>query len=250
MSRHLKKYICLVFLVLLIVGCTNVEPTVTPTQRAAPTAAPIPAPTETAVPDDQAQVSAPLAALAVPIGEPPVIDGVLSPDEWANAAHTVMSDGSDLYWLFANDLLYLAVKSPDLGAVNLTILNGDQVRILHSSAALGSAIYQKEADRWQLTQDFSWCCRSTTNFGEMEQLFENEGWLASIGFLGIHGEVEFQVALPAGEIRVAVTNMFADSSISFWPVEMSQPAVDQLAGYRNDFEDFHLDQWIPLRIGD
>jgi len=147
-------------------------------------------------------------------------------------------------------LLYLAVKTLNIGAVNLAIQNEDQVRILHSSAALGSAIYEKRGDGWHLTQNFSWCCRSTISFDESEQLFQDEGWLATIGYLGAPGEVEFQLVLPDGEVKVAVSNISADSSVSFWPEDLSQSAVEQLRGERNEFEDFLIDQWVTIIIPD
>jgi hypothetical protein len=240
MNLRFNKYAISFFLLIFAVGCVSIEPT--PSQD--------PEPTKTDVPETQTPVSGPSSLLDVPVGEPPVVDGVLSPNEWVNAAHTTMSDDSDLYWVYANDMLYVAVKSLNMGSMNLAIQYEDQVRILHSSAALGSAIYEKRVDGWHLTQDFSWCCRSKINFDEMEQLFQDEGWLATIGYLGTPGEVEFQVVVPDGEVRVAVSYMFSESQVSFWPEDLSQSAVDQLKGIRNDFEDFHLDQWVTLSIPD
>ena len=227
--RYKKTTISFIFLILAI-SCVSAEPT------------------KTVIPETQVSESSSL--LDVPVGEPPVVDGVLSPNEWVDAAHMTMSDGSDLYWLYANDLLYLAVKTLNIGAVNLAIQNEDQVRILHSSAALGSAIYEKRGDGWHLTQNFSWCCRSTISFDESEQLFQDEGWLATIGYLGAPGEVEFQLVLPDGEVKVAVSNISADSSVSFWPEDLSQSAVEQLRGERNEFEDFLIDQWVTIIIPD
>ncbi|MBU8914371.1 MAG: hypothetical protein KOO61_10140 [Spirochaetales bacterium] len=51
---------------------------------------------------------------------------------------------------------------------NIFLDNGDEIAILHSSAALGAATYQKEAGSWRLTQGFVWSGRRTDD-GETAQ---------------------------------------------------------------------------------
>lgn len=230
MTLLTKKLVILLIFLMFTAGCQKAEP-------------PKPVEKETPTPD-----AGTFPVLHVPAGDRPVIDGILSPNEWENAAITAMSDGSELFWMYAEDMLYVAARTPGLGSMNLAIQYGDQIHILHSSAALGSAIYEKGKDHWNLTQDYSWCCRSTIVFDEMDQLFQAEGWLASIGYLGTPGEVEFQVTVPAGEIRVAVCYVLSETQFSYWPEELNQASVEQLKGEPADVEDFQLDQWVLLEM--
>ena len=79
----------------------------------------------------------------------------------ANRTETAMTDGSLLQWIRSGKTLYVALRGHSLGAVNLAIANGDQLWILHSSAALGSVLYATNDERWTLVHDFNWCCRKS-----------------------------------------------------------------------------------------
>ena len=75
----------------------------------------------------------------------PTIDGTLSPGEWDTAVVEYLSDGSELLLIQDNDNFYLGVRSvtPEMIGANVFIADGEQVRILHTSAALGTAVYQR-----------------------------------------------------------------------------------------------------------
>lgn len=204
-----------------------------------------PATTETQIIPTDTQVVEALV-LEIPTGAPPVIDGTLSAEEWDGALHTIMSDGSELYWIHANGFLYLGIQSSTIGAANLVILREGQVWVLHSSAALGSAIYEPQGDDWGLIQDFSWCCRSTINFEENVTLFQAESWQASIGYLGEDGQVEYQVAVENNQAKLAVSYMLADESVSYWPDSLDESSAQQLYGIRKDVESFSIEDWATL----
>ena len=185
------------------------------------------------------------------IDEPPVIDGVLDDGEWENAIQTQLSDGSEVFWLYSDGYLYVGINSEKIGAVNLALIREDnRVWILHSSAALGSAIYEERTEDWELTQDFSWCCRSTSVFTEREQLFQEEGWQANIGYQGTEGQVEYQVAVEGGEYQIALMYLYADGSagFSYWPDHLSDEAVGQFQGIRKKTEYFSLEDWMIVNL--
>jgi hypothetical protein len=186
--------------------------------------------------------------LEVPRGTAPTIDGTLEPDEWRDAAITSMDDGAELRWLVADGLLYLGVRRSGIGSVNLAASEGERVRILHSSAALGSAEYHRQGGDgvWRLERDFQWCCRSTGDAESSQLLFADEGWLASIGYAGERGHVEFRVALPEGDIRVAVSAVDSDGTVAFWPDHLSAVARESLYGVRHVEEQFETEVWMRV----
>ena len=143
--------------------------------------------------------------LAVPAGPAPVIDGQLSPDEWAEAATMPMSDGASLLVQYMNGTLYVAVAGDDVGSVNVIIGTESEVQILHSSAALGSARYVPGTSGWSLDHGFSWCCRRGSTDSARATLFAEEGWEANIGYAGDPGIVEYAIAIPWAEATMAVS---------------------------------------------
>lgn len=204
------------------------------------------APTATS---ESAVTSAPAdtRTLVVPRSSAPTIDGTIEPAEWAGAAITIMDDGTELLWLHADGSLYLGVLNDTIGAVNLVVAEDDEVRVLHSSAALGSASYERQEDgAWQLTHDFEWCCRSPADSDGLALLLADEGWQASMGYSGTHGQVEYRLMLGTGELRVAVSNVYADGSdsVAYWPEDLPAAAREPLHGVRRDPETFAVETWM------
>ena len=166
--------------------------------------------------------------------------------EWDGATSTAMTDGSQLHWMHSDVALYVAVEGADLGAVNLAIDTGDEVWILHSSAALGSVLYTRDQSSWSLTHEFNWCCRSITDDTGRRALLDEEGWQASIGFAGDVGVVEYEVALPWVGGLAAVSYQTESGDPSYWPTHLSDSAEAALIGPWPEAEDFYLDEWYRL----
>ena len=115
---------------------------------------------------------------------------------------------------------------------NIFIDHGDDIAILHTSAALGTAIYTKEASAWQQTKDFGWCCRERTNSTAAQtarQAFlEEEGWTATNTRIGTPNELEYQIAMPGETLRLAVTFFQASDSAGvriFWPEGLEDDSI-------------------------
>ena len=254
--RNMKKdHLSILLIGFLLSACTSNqinptnEPLVLPEIQA--TQLPEPAVDEDMSPQEEKQYPKPLVVEKMGLDEPPVIDGTLDSGEWDNAIRTHLSDGSDIFWLYSDGYLYVGVNSDRIGAANLALIReDDQVWILHSSAALGSAIYEQQTENWNLIQDFSWCCRSASVFTEREQLFQEEGWQANIGYQGTEGQVEYQVAVERGEIQIALMYLYADGSdgFSYWPDHLSDEAVGQLQGRREKTEYFSLGEWMTVLL--
>jgi len=170
----------------------------------------------------------------VPLGSPPLLDGVLSPGEWTNAYEGRLSDGSGLFLMQDGDYLYVAIRpgSTGNGVGSLCVDRSDQVSVLHSSAALGTAVYERNGGSWQRTRDFQWSCRDTGSSppaqAERAAFLEEEGWLANNGRMGVPQEVEYQISMPGEPLRLAVAYLGPPDfdTVAWWPPGLQDDCRD------------------------
>lgn len=223
------------------------------------TSAPTTAPTTTVAPPTTSTTTtttAPTTTIAetapvveVPRAEPPVIDGVIAPEEWAEAAAFEMSDGATAYFLHDDETLYVGVAGHSRRAVNVVIASGDDVFILHSSAALGSALYTRGGSIWELVHGFDWCCRRFSAESEREALFADEGWYANIGYTGDPGVVEYAITIPWRDTSLAISSVRTETYKGFWPASLSPEAQDQLRGVPPQEREYNIDEWGTITAG-
>ncbi len=233
----------------LLVACGTPQPTATlPLPSASPTARDITPepPTRTPRPPAAPPTAEPLAptaepptptagplptgpTLEAPLGEPPDIDGVLSPGEWQGARREELAGGGELWLLQDGEYLYLGIRAKEFGAGSICVDRGDRIEVLHASAALGTATYTLAQGAWQRTRSFEWCCRSTGNSASARDTraahLESEGWLANISGMGAPEEMEYQIALQDGPLRLAVTYMEfhdSDQALVWWPAGIGE----------------------------
>ena len=163
----------------------------------------------------------------------PTIDGTLSPGEWDTAVVEYLSDGSELLLMQDNDNFYLGVRSvtPEMIGANVFIADGEQVRILHTSAALGTAVYQQNTDIWQQTQAFHWQCRDTSSSdaaqAERVAYLQENHWVAANSRMGTPNELEYQIEMKDAAPRIAVS-VFRSSSPderAFWPPTLNDDTI-------------------------
>ena len=241
-----KKII--IMTLIFLTACTSAIPETTATLL----------PTETLVPNSATQTS--LSNLTsngpevfIPTGASPIIDGQLSLGEWDMAETVELSNNGVLAFIYADNAIYVAIDADVLGIVNVGILRNDELWILHSSAALGSAIYQSQDDGWKMIKTFDWCCRSTPNASEYEQLFSTEEWLSTNQYQGNQYQTEYKILIPSDGIFISVTYLYRDGSgAAFWPKTLeeidllrfnSQPQVGDIAVFSSD-------QWAKLIVSD
>lgn len=224
MSRQVWRIVVALWLLLSTAGCgEDVAATIS---EASPTLSPMPSP--------EAPLSLPeRSVIPIPQGIPPVIDGTLSPGEWDDAAVEFFSDGSELLLLQAEGHLYLGIRADtaEMIAGNVFIHRGDEIAILHASAALGTAVYQQEMDSWQQVQRFSWRCRRTDN-GETAQaergaFLEQEHWIAANSRMGAPNELEYQIEISSDTLRLAVNFLLAsDPNLKIpWPGDLVDDCI-------------------------
>ena len=166
----------------------------------------------------------------VPLGAQPVLDGTIDSDEWADAAAFELGESSTLYLKRANGHVFLAIRATTMGIPSPLIVRGEDVFVLHASAALGTAIYSRQDGVWLQTQAFVWQCREL-GFGPSavaarEAFLEQEGWLGTVGRLGARTEFEYQILLDGESLRVLFLFMEASQRVLSWPATPEETMHD------------------------
>lgn len=243
----------------LVAACSPTQPVVTspittaatPVTTAAATTLPPVISTTTLLPVVSTTSIVPSGGrdVEVPAGESEsgvVVDGTIDANEWAGAVVEVMNDGTEVRFLQNDGYVYVAIAGAEVGAVNVLLAAGDVVRVLHSSAALGSALYERDGDAWVLVSDFDWCCRSGTDDTARTELLTREGWQASIGYAGEAGHVEYQVLMEDGSF-VAISSVRRDGTAAVWPADLGEEARRPLYGAREELESFDFSGWAAFR---
>jgi CubicO group peptidase (beta-lactamase class C family) len=229
----------------LIAGCGKSEPTATVVP---PVDTPHPSPTTAMLPTD----TPPPANLSVPVpqGNPATLDGHLSPDEWDGARVEEFSQGGELLMMHDDGYLYLGIRSRSMGYGSICIAQDSQISILHSSAALGCAVFEQDGNDWRRTQQFSWCCRSLTDDSPREAHLQREGWSASIGYLGAPEEMEYQIVMPKEALTLAVVyqeGSDVDSAL-WWPENLDDDCLGLtlLPGDPPERLQFSPEKWMTV----
>jgi len=216
-------------LLLLVAACA--APGAQPAATGPASASPTPAPPTLTPPGLQPD-------FAAPQGDAPVLDGVLAPGEWDSARVETFSDGSELFLLFSAGSLYIGVRGskPETTAGNVFLDRGNEIAILHSSAALGTAVYARAGGAWERTQDFDWRCRATDDgpaaVRERGAFFEAERWLAANARRGTPNELEFRIEANVPVLRLAI-NLIRSSNIYvkvIWPAGLDDDTTRPTPG--------------------
>jgi len=195
-------------------------------------------------------------SISVPRGRPEAIDGTMSPGEWDSAGVKRFSDGSALLLMYSDGYLYLGIRASTPGMIvgNVFVDHGDQIAILHSSAALGTAIYQKEKDSWRQSQRFDWRCRipdsSEKAVAERDAFLEEEQWVAANARMGSPTELEYQIELKNDTVRLAVNYIRASNpSVKIpWPDGLDDDCIKPTPGGLPEQLHFTPDRWATLDI--
>jgi hypothetical protein len=196
--------------------------------------------------------TAPTASVLDPKDGSPEIDGMISPAEWESARAETFADGSELWVLQTKDSLYLGIRSstPEMIAGNVFIQQDDEIKILHTSAALGTAIYQKYGEVWQQIQNFSWCCRGVGNNerlkAERAAFLDQEGWVAANSRTGTPNELEYQIDLTGETIQLAI-NILRSSNPSEkipFPVGLDDDCIKPTPGGYPTEMFFSPEKWM------
>jgi hypothetical protein len=122
--------------------------------------------------------------IAVPrTAKAPKIDGTLAANEWKGAVRVRLGDNAHALLLHDGKFLYVAMVGRQPGTSSVCAMGGKQVLVLHSSAALGTASFAPEKDKWRMTRGFIWTNRDTsgtpTAMAERKKTLDTDGWFAN-----------------------------------------------------------------------
>jgi hypothetical protein len=198
------------------------------------------------------------SSTTVPRGAAPVLDGTLSPDEWSDALTIDVTAQVRIFLKHADGYLFLGIQATTMGVGSPLLIVGEEIRVLHASAALGTAIYARQGDLWKLRQDFTWQCRSTGfstyALSERVRFLERNGWLGTIGYLGNPTQFEYQIAW--GEGPLALLFLFGEFTNSFqllsWPLATEDAAqyTELVTGTTPSELCFSVTDWATLERGE
>jgi hypothetical protein len=218
------------------------------------TAVPEPSPTPTEEPAEE-EIPAPAAVVSAAklVGAGPVIDGTISPGEWDEAFVARYEDGSELMLAHANGVLYLAVRAsgPEMIMGNFFIQRGEEVSVLHASAALGTAKYAYSDGSWNLTQNFDWRCRdagfSERAQAERDEFLQTDGWVAANSMMGAPNELEYQIT--AADEITAMAVIFVQELVPMpFPVGLDDACVSTYPEGLPDEMAFDIGNWVGLEL--
>ncbi len=237
MSIRYAAIATVIIVLTLVASCGTAEPTGTPVP-----------PTDTPVPDG--------LTIDVPRGNPPTLDGTLSSDEWSGAQKTELAGGGELLLVHDGSYLYLGIRAKANGVGSICVAQGDEIAILHASMALGTAIYKKVEEGWRRTRNFSWSCRDTIDSPQAQaeriEHLQKDHWLANNMGMGTPEEMEFQIAIPEGSLRLAVTYLeisgLGSDSVVWWPANLDDSCRNRhlIEGRAPGMLRFSPEKWITV----
>lgn len=195
-----------------------------------------------------------LIGCIIQYGPVPAIDGRLGDEEWAAAAKAPMSDGGVVRMLPHGDALFVAVKGPRPGLASLCVAKGNSVRILHASAAVGEATFERWGDMWMKRAGFEWGIRDSptrgpTPVGAQNEWVSRSGWIANASAAG-SPEREFKIAAKAVDyIGVTFLSIDQPMAVTYWPTTMNDDCrtVKVAQGYLPDTAKFDPKSWFKAK---
>lgn len=120
---------------------------------------------------------------------------------------------------------------------SLYLLQGDRLLVMHASAALGTAIYERRGERWHLVRGFQFACR-----GQGPSCWEGfaraEGWSANVAEGGADRRFEVAASLAAPGTPFTVVSLDPFST-------PDAPRVSACAGTIGDILDTALQAGEP-----
>lgn len=164
----------------------------------------------------------------VPRGPAPVIDGTIDSVEWRGSAVERLANGLTVRLRHDGAHLFVGVSSTDEGFPSLCAVQGDTIRVLHASAALGAVPYVRGGSEWSSRDTaFSYGMRNTAlneqAVRERREYLAQRRWVASTFRMGQGKSHEVQLSLQLLDQvpRIAMGYFRTQGALASWP----QPLV-------------------------
>lgn len=186
----------------------------------------------------------------------PVIDGTVNRMEWRAAVRVPLSENQG-YALLMHDgnFLYVGLVGPKAGIASLCTRGKTGVRVFHASAALGTAAFVQEKEKWRMTRAFTWTNRDTGKgpaaIAARNKTLATEAWFASTSPASTV-EREYQISV-RGLREVPLTIGFfsytpQEQRLHYWPANLEDDCVDSelVAGFTDREYTFDPSKWGVL----
>jgi hypothetical protein len=201
--------------------------------------------------------------IQVPGGTMPMIDGVLSDGEWADALELSLEGGEGLWLKRSGHYLCLAVRGAKGGIGSIGLARGDSLRILHASTGLITAEYMKSGSSWSTSAGFRGpetepgveYSRGEIRQGARyrEDNLDQFGWTANVVELGPPEDMEYLIRLgDEDEGLLALSVVFfqikAARKYAVAPGGLEDASLDPalVAGTAGAELDFDTSRWLSL----
>lgn len=190
----------------------------------------------------------PAAETAVPLGKSAEIDGKMPAEEWADAAEIKVGKEGSLRIKHDKSTLFLShSKLPPEGFACLFVKTGNDARVLHASAQLGSARYLKKDEAWNpQSKDYAW--------KKADAMWKDEGWKASTGApAGQEFAVSFKTLGIEGDAAATIAFGYVhfegrEGKAIVWPeTGDSCGHAKLLAGWNPEGMKFDFSKWAVIR---
>jgi hypothetical protein len=165
-----------------------------------------------------------------------------------------LAGGGDVTLREQQGVLHVTVSGPRAGLASLCVGDDTRVRILHASAAVGEAAYDRSGNTWALTSKFDFKLRDARTGPPTEQehagYFSTMGWVANASRAG-DAKREFRIRLSDAVQFVGVTFFTTNEpmTVSYWPASMADDcrAVKVAQGFLPETADFRPSTWQRVR---
>jgi hypothetical protein len=165
-----------------------------------------------------------------------------------------MTGGGQVSLRRDGNILHITVSGPRKGLASLCVAEESRVRILHASAALGEAAYEKRGEVWTLASGFDFKLRDSRTGPPSEAdrrgYFETMGWSANSSNAGAPVR-EFAIRLTDSirSLGVAFLSIDEPMAVSYWPASMDDDCrANQIAqGYLPKSAQFRPSTWHAMQ---
>lgn len=183
------------------------------------------------------------------IATTPRVDGSIGTKEWKDAIRVPLGGGGQAMLQHNGTYLFIALVGRRNGIGTLCTLKNGEVHVLHASAALGTAVFKPEGNKWISTRPFVWTNRDTgpgeEAQAERKKFLDAEGWFANARPDGSPGR-EYQIRIDRrGEIPLTLGFMGfvkkGEFELATWPDNLADGCGDLDLGSGYTDRDYPFD---------
>jgi hypothetical protein len=180
------------------------------------------------------------------------------------AQQATLINGGDVMVRRDGSILHVSIVGPRAGLASLCVGDATQVRILHASAAVGDALFEKADSGWKLKHGFEWRLRdaapgstsaaasapASASADDPEAYFAEKGWVANAN-RGGSAPRNFRIRVTDRTQYLGVTFLAVGEpmTVSYWPATLDddcrQMKIGQ--GHLPEVAQFKPETWTRVQ---